>query len=46
MEVIGSHASLATIMVVNNYMKHYVIERQFTEFLCGKKLWTGLRMFK
>ena len=30
--------SLATIMVVNDHMKHYVIERQFTGFLCGKKL--------
>ena len=30
--------SLATITVVNEHMKHYVIERQFTEFLCGKKL--------
>ena len=34
--------SFGTIMVVNNHMKHYVIERQFTEFLYGKKLWIGL----
>ena len=30
--------SFGTIMVVNNHMKHYVIERQFTESLYGKKL--------
>ena len=30
--------SLATIVVVNDHMKHYVIEHQFAGFLCGKKL--------
>ena len=30
--------SLATIMVVDDHMKHYVIERLFTGFLCSKML--------
>ena len=29
--------TLGTIMVVNNHLKHYFIECQFTGFLCGKK---------
>ena len=36
MEVISSHASLATIMVVNDYMKHYVIESQLRNFYAAK----------
>ena len=30
--------TLSTIVVVNNHMKHYVIERQFMGFLCSKKI--------